>query len=121
MKLFSKSIETKRDYFAEMRAAIDAAIDAALKNDVPPGLIQHELVGRGADFQLAEQAGGEARKRDPLPRIYEATEHGIIEIDGHAQATRDEETRIAIDLRRQQEAYAKSVDERTKREEFLRS
>lgn len=118
MSLFSKRIETKKDHHAEMKSAILDAINAALKAGVPPGSIERVLAGHAADFRRQEEARIEARSRNPMPTMYDPVT--FKPIDAHGEAARREEARIARELREQQAAYRKSVNERYEREKFLR-
>jgi hypothetical protein len=107
MKLFSKSIYTKRDHLAEMKSAIRDAVDAALKAGVPPAAIHQDLASRAADFERAEQRRIEARQYNSTPHFTTAD---------YEKRARDEERRAADELRRQQAEYARSVDARGRAE-----
>jgi hypothetical protein len=113
--IFSKRIETKKaDPFAELVTALSDAIAAAVKADVPHGLIQREFESHAADFRRAEEARAEARRANPTPQMFDALT--LKPINSHEQMARAEERRNAAELRRQQAEYARSVDERGRAE-----
>jgi hypothetical protein len=110
MSLFSKRIETKVDHLAVLHAAIGDALEAAQKASVPFAAILREMEARAAHLRNIETAEIEKRSRNPYPTMYD--QQTLRPIDYAGKARRAEEARLARELREQQIAYAKSVDER---------
>jgi hypothetical protein len=105
--LFSKKIDTKRDHHAELKAAIDAAINEALKNGVSPGSVQAALESWSATLNYRQHVL-DTQRNTPVPRQYIADEHGVREVD-YAAAARAEEKGIAAELKRQQAKYPADI------------
>jgi hypothetical protein len=120
--MFSKRINTIAepvDPFEVMRQTISDAIDVALKAGCTPGAIHDNLERRLDALRLMEHTRRE-QQRYGMAKRYVATEHGIKEVDVYAEQAKAEEERNERELRQQQAAYRKSVNERAAREDFLR-
>lgn len=109
--IFAKTIDTgKVDHLAVLVESLGSALQTALDAKLPLSQIAHELNRRAAHFQGMVDAAIEARSRNPYPTMYDQMTGKPIDYAG--QAARAEEKRLARELREQQIAYAKSVDER---------
>jgi hypothetical protein len=116
---FSKSINTvKANPLAEMESAINSAIAVAQKNGVRDDFIVESLEGLLPGLQYRAHVQQERRRANPLPVMHDP--RTMKPIDAHAEAARAEEKRTARELRQQQAAYRKSVEEAAKCEDFLR-
>jgi hypothetical protein len=109
--LFSKKIETKRDHHAELKAAIDAAVNAALKANIAPDYIEARLAAWLPTLQHYQRTIND-RRNTPTPTQHFATETGIHTVD-HAALARAEEKRIAAELRRQQAEYQHDLQQKS--------
>jgi hypothetical protein len=107
--LFAKTINTKTDHVGAFKTALDDALEVALKN-LPLAAIALEMESRAAHFRRVLENQAEARRANPTPTMFDPLTYKPI--DAHAQARRAEKARLARELREQQIAYAKSVDER---------
>ena len=122
--MLSKSIDTRKDHVAEMKATIGGAIDLALQNKVPAAQILKILEGysphNGTHSRLSMLALAEHDQRNRAPTMLEATPSGFKPVDFAAQAAKAEEERAARELREQQKAYREDVERRAREEDFLR-
>lgn len=110
MKLFSKSIDTKADPVAEMKAAISAAIAAARKSGVSAGTIMRHFEDMADALRPAAHFEAEKRQTS-YPLMYDA--ETLQPINTHEQRAREEEQRIARELKAQQKAYQDALNKRT--------
>jgi hypothetical protein len=106
---FSKCINTRKDHFAELKAAIDTAVETALKANVRPANIESVLEAWLPALQKRQHILDELRN-GALPRQYDALT--LKEIDVHGQIARDEEKRIAQKLRDDQAEYQEHLKRR---------
>jgi hypothetical protein len=119
MKLFSKSVDTKRDHFAELKTALSAAIAAAENAGVPPRAIQDELEDHASYFRRAEAARME-RRQYGTPIQHVATATGFKTVDPYEQMARSEERRAARQLKDDRAEYQAGLARRAEQERWTR-